>query len=671
MKNIKSIFGLIFIAVNVFIAGSCKDFLNVDKYFDDEVKVDSIFQSKRYVEAYMWGAATLFKDEGQLLSNSTSQGTPGPLATDEVMTMCNLGRGSYNGMRFVQGMITAEDVYPFDDVWNKMYQIIRKCNLIITRIDEVPDLTTIDRFEILGLTRFYRAYAYYKLLIDFGPPVLLGDEIVENNETMEYYDRSRSTYDEAVEYICGEFEEAAKYLPSTVSLINFERPTKGAAFALTARLRLIHASPLFNGGDLARNYYSSWTRKSDGAYYVAQEPDERRWAIAAAAAKRVMDMEDPRYRLYTVDSTALTPALPAGVADPDYYKPFPEGAGKIDHFKSYSENFTGECVAGINPEFIWACKTPQLKNYMFWFFPNSIGSSMGCGVNQKMVDAYYMRDGRTIQNPSAAYPYDEVNFTTKVTNFSGYKLNAGVNNMYANREMRFYANIGFSECFWTCSSTSSQYMYDQTITYYYSSDDGKSKAPSAVDWTPTGYVCRKFVHPIDAIRGTNARLMDKVFPIIRYAEILLSYAEALNNIPDSRSYEVEVDGQMQTFTRNTEEIKRAFNQVRYRAGLPGLTPDELAGRQQIQALIEKERMIEFFFENRRYYDVRRWEKYEREENVRFTGMNVEADKSNYYMRVVPNTSRVTNRVVHRKMIFLPIPLSEIRRLPSFDQNPGW
>ncbi|MDR1153334.1 MAG: RagB/SusD family nutrient uptake outer membrane protein [Bacteroidales bacterium] len=669
MKNIKPI--LLFAAL-VFTANSCKDFLNVDRYFDDEVKVDSIFSSKRYLEAYMWGAASMFKDEGQILSTG-NQSTPGPLATDEVMTMCNINNsGSYNGMRFVQGLVTAENLAPFDDVWNTMYRIIHKCNLIIENIDAVPGLTSSERFEILGLTRFYRAYAYYKLLMDFGPPILLGDEVVNNNEEMAYYDRPRSTYDEAVEYICGEFEASAAFLPLTVSLINMERPTKGAALALTARVRLIHASPLFNGSDAARSYYSGWTRKTDGAHYVTQQPEEQRWAVAAAAAKRVMELENagqPRYKLYTVERNDLTPALLTGLPDPDYDKPFPDGAAGIDHFKSYSENFTGECVPSINPEFIWVCKTPGLKAYMGWFFPNSIGSWMGCSVNQKMVNAYYMRDGRTIQNPSAAWPYDDVNFTDRVSNFSGYHLNAGVNNMYANREMRFYANIGFSECFWTCSSTSQDQMYDQTIRYYYDSPDGKAAAPSLVDWTATGYVCRKYVHPIDAIKGTNARVMDKVFPIIRYAEILLSYAEALNNL--SGSYTVEVDEQMRTFTRNTEEIRKAFNQVRYRAGLPGLTAAELASPQTVQALIEKERMIEFFFENRRYYDVRRWGKYEETENVRFTGMNVEAVKANYYMQVVPNTARIASRVVHRKMIFLPLPVSEIRRLTLLDQNPGW
>ena len=72
---------------------SCKDLLSVDNYFSDELKLDSVFAQTRYVEAYMWGAAGLFPDEGNLLQN---QHTPGPLATDEAFTSFFTSH-NYNG----------------------------------------------------------------------------------------------------------------------------------------------------------------------------------------------------------------------------------------------------------------------------------------------------------------------------------------------------------------------------------------------------------------------------------------------------------------------------------------------------------------------------------------------------------------------------------------------
>src|SRR5699024_7308947 len=102
-------------------------------------------------------------------------------------------------------------------------------------------------------------------------------------------------YDECVDYICSEFEAASEGLPEEQPVDLIASPTSGAALALVARLRLQAASPLFNGGDAARKYFGSFTRCTDGVHYISQTYDERKWAIAAAAAKKVIDMG--RYQL--------------------------------------------------------------------------------------------------------------------------------------------------------------------------------------------------------------------------------------------------------------------------------------------------------------------------------------------------------------------------------------
>ncbi|SEO13247.1 Starch-binding associating with outer membrane [bacterium A37T11] len=645
--------------------GSCKDYLSVDNYFSEELKLDSVFSNKRNLEAYMWGAANMFPDEGNFFIGNL---TPGPLATDEAFTGF-LTQSGYNGMKFVLGEITAANIG--SATWGNNYKIIRKCNTIFARIDEAKDLTTNERFEILAYTRFIRAYAYYSILSDYGPPILLGDEIIESNASLADYDRPRSTYDEAVEYICKELEEAAKALPVSGTLMEFGLPTKGAAYGLVARLRLTHASPLYNGGAAAHSFFGNWRRSTDNVQYVSQVYDERRWAVAAAAAKRVMDLSltggNP-YRLHTVGADSDTPELPTGVtSDPDYYKTWPEGAAGIDHFKSYADMFTGESVIPTNPEFVWGRRSGSIAANTQMSFPEKLGGWNGLCVTQKVIDNFAMVDGRSIDNSSTAYPYTEVGFAGSAKTFSGYRLNAGISNMYANREMRFYASIGFNECYWPMSSSTSSGYYNQTITYYYDSPNGKGGVSSATDFPITGYVIKKYIHPTDAWGGTNARRMDKAFPIIRYADILLSYAEALNNL--TSSYNIEINGQQYTFSRNMEEIKKGFNPVRYRAGLPGLTGNEDA--ETVQQKIEKERMIEFLFENRRYYDVRRWGIYEQTESQPIQGMNVEGTKEVFYTKVIPNTSRIGARIVNRRLALMPIPLNEIRILPSVDQNPGW
>lgn len=658
--NVSNLIFVFFIAIAL---TSCNYLSVVDDYFTDELKLDSVFASKRYIEAYMWQTASMFPNEAQLYRDGY---TPGPLATDEAFTLASAS--GYYGLDFVLGSLSESNLGTFSNWYSTYYKIIRKCNTILNRIDEAKDLNTIERFSIIGNTRFIRAYAYYRLLIDWGPPILLGDEVVNSNEDLFYYDRPRATYDETVEYICNELEEISAWLPERLPLMEFGRPTKGAAYGLIAKVRLFHASPLFNGGSSARTFFGTWKRTVDGEHYVSQEYEEARWALAAAAAKRVMDMG--LYRLHTVDANSLTPELPAGISDPDYYKDWSEGgAAGIDHFHSYADMFNGESVIAANPEYVWARNVTAGNLDFSLVFPVSNGGYNTLAITQKVIDAYSMFDGRDIDNSSDEYPYSEDGFTSSINTFSGYRLNADVFNMYVNREMRFYASIGFSECYWPMSSSTQVGNYNQTITYYYDSPNGKTGNETGRMVPVTGYVLKKFVHPSDALQGTNARTMGKAFAMIRYADVLLWYAESLNNL--TANHTVELGGKTYTLGRDVDEIKKAFNQVRHRSGVPGLTDQELADASKVQELLERERMIEFVGENQRYYDVRRWGIYEKTENETITGMNIESPRDGFYRRVVPNTSRIGERIVNKRMVFLPIPLSEVRRLPSLDQNPGW
>lgn len=661
MRYLRYLKHLIIVAfIALYCSMSSCNYLNVDDYFMDTLGYDSIFQNKLNLQQYLWGTAAFFYDEGAIWDSTY---TPGVVGSDEAFTMWD--HDEYPGTQFVLGNINPDNLMSMN-VWPQMYKIIRKTNLIFQRIDECKDLTTLEEREILGYAHFMRAYAYYHILMNFGPVVLIGDETLETNEKPEYYNRERATYDESVDYICDELELAAKYIPLTVSMGQFGRPTRGAAYGLIARLRLQQASPLFNGGAAAKTHFASWKRTVDGVDYVSQQYDEKKWAVAAAAAKRVIDMGV--YELYTVKRDSTTMPLPKNVPSGD----FPNGAGNIDPFKSYSDMFTGEALSQKNTEFVWGRISSNVRNYTRHAFPiDNLGGWNGMAIPQKIVDAYYMVDGRDINNSSEEYPYSEIGFSSEKQSFSGYQLNNGVYNMYMNREMRFYASIGFSECFWPCLSTSESGRRNQTITYFKGGNSGKDRTNSDIRNYPiTGYVIKKFIHKDDAWAGNDAETLEKPFPIIRYAEILLSYVEALNNLTGGHTI-TDAEGNSQTFTRDVNEMAKYFNMIRYRAGLPGLTSAELSSPDQMFDLIVRERMIEFLHENRRFYDVRRWGIYEEVDKEPIVGMDTESRKDGYYERTVVNHPIARNRKVERKMIWLPISRQEIRKVPKMDQNPGW
>ncbi len=119
------------------------------------------------------------------------------------------------------------------------------------------------------------------------------------------------------------------------------------------------------------------------------------------------------------------------------------------------------------------------------------------------------------------------------------------------------------------------------------------------------------------------------WPVFRYAEVLLIYAEALN----------EANG------GPTEEAYVAINQVRNRAKLADVPPG--LGQESFRETVLSERRFELCFEGKRWFDLVRWD------------IMVEA----------LSDSRPNVREYHQ---LFPIPLSEVDvSREALEQNPGY
>lgn len=662
---------------------SC-NFLDVDTYFEDTFRQDSIFHSQKNAEGYLWNTPKDFPDPGAIWGNSWY---PGQMASDEITARWRTGE--FPGILFTVGEINERNMGSFN-IWPGMYRIIRRCNTMLAEVDKVGDMSTRDKQLYKGYVHFMRGYAYYHLLMNWGPCLILGDDVLPSSEPASAYDKERSTYDESVEYVCNEFSMAAQVLPTSTqqSISYYQRPTKGAALALIARLRLYHASPLFNGGDAARRCFGTWKRKSDGAYYVNQSYDAKRWAVAAAAAKAVIDMG--LYDLHTVEADPRNPYPLADNVPTDNY---PNGAGGIDPYYSFSHMFNGEGILQTNKEFIWAMESDNVYNYTRHSFPVYFGGWGGMSVPQRVVDAFLMADGRTIHDASVEYPYEN-DFTQTIggsgRNLGSYILRGNVPKMYDNREPRFYASIGFPGSYWPMNSASQDATYSKKQFWFSKEDNsGITGAGNNInDYCVSGYVPVKFIHPDDSWANGKGNVKSafitrpKPFPIIRYAEILLEYVEALNNVEGSVTVE-SLDGTGNpttvTVTRDIQEIARHFNKIRYRAGLPGATDAQLASKDEFQKVVMNERQIELFNEGYRYFDTRRWGIFlDQDANTsNWRGLNVEKDRTNagnnegFWDIVTINTQNIRDRIAKPSMVLLPIPHNELLKVPAMDQNPGW
>lgn len=632
---------------------SC-NFLNIDPYITDMPTLDSVFQKRVTTLQYLYNVYSYMPNNGTSWNND---GCPWILVSDEAFGTMRDDDATFN--YFANNIMDAGSEYY--NKWGKYYQGIRNAGIFLQRVYECKELNSIELKESVGEAQFLRALYYFELMKQYGPVTLVPETGISLETPIDEILMPRNTWDECVAYVSSELKKAAINLPPSRPSSNFGKPTSGAAYAVLSRLLLYSASPMFNGN----NSYSDFVSKKTGKPYFNPEYQDVKWAEAAAAARKVIKSNE--YALFTAVADENTPHLPQGVnSDPNFYKDYPEGAGGIDNYKSYANVFNGIIMASENKEVIFGMPSMSITKYMG---PFKMKGWSTWNVTQKLADAYYMADGSTVEAPSASFPHNGPS-STKDSLFSGYLLKAGVHGWYLNREMRFYATIGFSGSYYygTSSTTASSTKF-QSHFYAGGNCDKNSQnflGGSGVGsvYCMTGYLCRKYIYQEDNFN--NGLVKPKVWIEYRLGEIYLNYAEALNELNGSYT----VDGE--TISKSADEIMKYFNLIRYRAGLPGITLAQAGDQELVRKLIRKERQIELAWEGHRYFDVRRWNAAVTEENGPVRGLNVAKKENEGFYNIVDikEVGYAYKAYTFRKN-FWPIPLKEAIKNPNMDQNPGW
>lgn len=251
---------------------------------------------------------------------------------------------------------------------------------------------------------------------------------------------------------------------------------------------------------------------------------------------------------------------------------------------------------------------------------------------QELVDAFPMKNGKAITDPGSGYNPDHP---------------------YLGRDDRFYAYIAYNGSKMK-GTTSGPPVQEITLEIYKGGIDYDANPAFQVYNTYTGYFTRKAVDPENSIyTGTTGSTQPWLE--IRYAEVLLNYAEAQNEFlanPDASIYD-------------------ALNEIRRRAGITGDIPHGSLNKDEMRKLIRNERYIELCLEKKRYWDIRRWKLATTLlNNRRYSGVvitkNGNGSFSYEYVPVDPQPN-----VFSEKMYWMPIPRSEITRNRNLEQNPGW
>jgi hypothetical protein len=594
---------ILYISLSLLIGmSSCKKYLS--QVPDDVITVEKIFTSKANTDRFLANIYNPMPNELMQRYNGSENSGPWTASSDEAKY--NWDFNYSNNMNSSTWSNTDGAVAQY---WRNYFVAIRNATYFMANIDNAnsAEIEPSRKKAYKAEARALRAIYYYFLLRTYGPVPIIGETVLDINSSIDTFRLPRATFDEGIDYVVAELDGAYADLQVGPFQNEYGRMTKGICKAYKVEALLLKASPLYNG-----NQDFASLKNPDGTALISQTFSVEKWKTAANAAKEFITEFVPNtYDLYKENDS--------------------------DPFLAAYKSCRYVMINEWNKE--WIMARPNSNNYsQYDRTPKHVGSPSGIqyqgggalGVTQTMVDAYFMANGRSIDDPQSGY---------QKTGFSDFKAPSDASakstyNQWVGREPRFYVGVTYNKSTWLQGNITTDFTFD--------GNSGRSKSTS--DVTPTGYTVRKNVANGDGARGAL---------MLRLANIYLDYAEALNESDPGNP-----------------DIIKYLNLIRERAGIPQYGSPALpapAGQIEMRTAIRNERRVELAFENIRYFDTRRWKIAEVTDNGPFYGMDMSKSDNSFYNKVLLET-----RVFRKNRDYLfPIPNDEVLVNPNMVQNPGW
>lgn len=538
------------LAITLFGFCSCSDFL--DRMPDDELSDGSFWKTPNDAKMFI---ADVYR---QVLPGSNSGDIDGDINSDNAV----------HGIKWAAGDVSRGIYDPAAMGWSGDYKAIRACNILLSKIDNIPDYNQVDKEAVMGEARFLRGYIYFGLIQTFGGVPYVDQPV----DLKEMGNITRTPVEEVYTKVIEDFDYATAHLPAEWGSSDYGRATKGAANAMKARAAL---------------YFKHYDTASD-------------------AAKSVMDSGE--YELFDANNT-----------------------GK------YANLFWKEQEACKEAILVRQFNAPELTTYIIGWgcFPTKGWG--GINPTQSLVDAFECADGSPIDKSTT---YDPTN-------------------PFKDRDPRLEV----------CVLHDGEEMYGVTIKTAPLKSSGSTGVAQHNDATATGYYNQKWLDPSIDPQSTGWD-MGKDWHVIRYAEVLLTYAEAKNEISplDASAFD-------------------AVNQVRRRVGMPELQntdaskPTYCGTQDALRQRIRNEWRVEFALESgKRQWDIRRWGIAKEVLNAPFLGMKYkmvddpnapDGDNGKKCILYQGENIKLTGSKYEDYNYLYPIPQEEIDLNPALIQNPEY
>ena len=513
--------------------------------------------------------------------------------------------------------------------WNSCKDGIQYVNLFLTKVEKVnwaPSAKSkqrmfVDRLkgEAFGL----RAIFYYHLLqahggyaddnVLYGVPLLTQPENASSD-----YNQPRATFAACVKQIFADCDSAKALLPQDYADVKTTEaiPTK-----------------YLSVGAQVSGYNLVFGEKAKGLISAKiAEAIKAQTALLAAS---------PAFREQSGVTSAEAATLCANVL---------KRIGGLEGFDMtgstwYKNKKMLEPSAAEMPEILWregshSQDTDQEKDN----FPPSLYGAGRVNPSQNLVDAFPMRSGRPITDPNSGYDPQ---------------------NPYANRDPRLDDNILYNDVQFGSGGNiviTGNYPDDNKENNKNQDNRGRENA------TRTGYYLKKLLRSeVSASKGLSKQY--HIYPRIRYTEIFLAYAEAANDAWGPKNDPTGIGFTAYDVIKKIRERAGLGTDVIGRALPEGDAYLEECANDQAKMtdLIRNERRIELCFENKRFWDIRRW-LLPIDEPVR--GMSIDRNDK---------TKKLTYTVIHVEdrnfdssfQYYGPIPKTEVLKWSNLKQNRGW
>ena len=608
---------IILYLTGLILLSSCQDmFTPADENTRQE---DAMYVESEYANGLlMYGYSRLFQGASVApYMNSTTT----DIATDDAVT--NQEVNTFMSMA-TSGAWTA-DSDPMS-MWNTCkdgIQYVNKFLTIVKKSSWAPSAASkqqmfIDRLS--GEAYAIRAILYYNLLmahggyaddgILYGVPLLTQPEDASSN-----FNQERATFAECVQQIFLDCDSAMTLLPLDYNDItsNDEIPEKYKALGA-----------VFSG----YNSVFGITSRNRISARVAE-------AVKAQAA---LLAASPAFREQSGVTSAQAATLCANVLKHNNGMAGFDKAGHLDWYSSTYKTF----IDGTVPEVLWRSDRSKDNTQERANFPPSMYGNGRLNPSQNLVDAFPMNNGLPITDPNSGYDKD---------------------NPYANRDMRLSNSIIYNGMKYKTAN-----ILTGVNMPYGKDNDTEDNIDSRRGFsTRTGYYLKKLLRDDVSANPSSQSPQNHIYPRIRYTEMYLAYAEAAND-----AWGPDADPTGVGFT--AYDVIKA---IRERAGigkdefgrdLPGgdkYIETVKNDQAKMTELIRNERRLELCFENKRFWDMRRWLL---PLNEPIKGMKIEkVDPNDPNSPLKYSVIDVEERKFEDYMYYGPIP----REWDKLKQNRGW